>query len=65
VENPFNFNREAFGEDGKITQKTIRVCESQIPIRIPYLQQMKKIQIDTLILSGRYISIYQELLPGQ
>lgn len=63
MDNPFIMNREAFGEDGKITRHTIKICESQIPIRLPYLQQMQKFQIDTLILSKGYDNIYQGFLP--
>jgi hypothetical protein len=58
--NPFIFRTEAFSEHGTIEQKTIAVSHAQIPMRFPYLKQMKKIQIDTLALSNKTITIFQQ-----
>lgn len=58
INNPFILNRESFSESGHIEQKIIHVCQTQIPLRFPFLQQMKKIQIDTLALSGNEKQIF-------
>jgi hypothetical protein len=60
--NPFSFSTESFSEHGTIEQKTIAVSRAQIPLRFPYLKQMKKIQIDTLTSSNKAITIFQQEL---
>jgi hypothetical protein len=58
IANPFIFRMESFDENGRIEQKNNPVYEVQIPLRFPWLKQMKIIQIDTLALSGKTERIF-------
>jgi hypothetical protein len=60
IENPFIFRNESFNENGRIEQHTIAIQQTQIPLRFPWLKQMKIIQIDTLALSGKTDRIFMQ-----
>lgn len=58
IANPFIFRSESFTENGRIEQHTAAIHQTQIPLRFPWLKQMKIIQIDTLALSGKTERIF-------
>ena len=60
LENPFNFRTESFNENGYIQQHSTNIQHTQIPLRFPWLKQMKIIQIDTLALSGKTDRIFMQ-----
>lgn len=53
IANPFVFRTESFNENGHIEQHTTAIHKTQIPLRFPWVKQMKIIEIDTLALSGK------------
>ncbi|MFN5334576.1 MAG: hypothetical protein ACK5BV_05260 [Bacteroidota bacterium] len=60
--NPFIVNKESFKENGQIEQHTLQISEAQIPLRFPFVQQMKKIQIDTLTSTHNTYRIFLQQL---
>jgi hypothetical protein len=64
IQNPLNYEREVYGESGQIELRKIRLSSAQIPLRFPYLPQMKKIQIDSLTLNLEKVTIYRQNFPS-
>ena len=62
IRNPFDINKESFQENGQIEQRSLQLSEAQIPLRFPFLQQMKKIQIDTLTSTHKMYRIFLQQL---
>jgi hypothetical protein len=62
IRNPFDVNKESFQENGQIEQRSLQLSEAQIPLRFPFLQQMKKLQIDTLTSKHKMFSIFLQQL---
>ena len=58
IANPFIFRSESFTENGRIEQHASVIHQTQIPLRLPWVKQMKIIQIDTLALSGKTEQIF-------
>jgi hypothetical protein len=58
IANPLIFRSESFNENGRIEQHTSAIHQTQIPLRFPWVKQMKIIQIDTLVLSGKTERIF-------
>ena len=60
---PLAYQREVFGETGRIELRKIELTKPELPLRFPYLPQMKKIQIDTLTLTLQPVTIFRQPLP--